>query len=195
MLLEAVCIPLLIGKLRGGKLKNLLNIQVKLWWLITIAGMIEFFATFIRARELGTIWVVIDENIFWIHLLSYGLLIIALLLNYFNKGFILILIGTLLNFGVIMANDGRMPVEIASIEHLMSVDTVEALKSGKDLTHTVLNESTKLRILGDVIHLPKPYPFPKSLSIGDLFLIGGVFRLIQMLMLDRNVNIKVKEKT
>ncbi|PKM49175.1 MAG: hypothetical protein CVV02_17325, partial [Firmicutes bacterium HGW-Firmicutes-7] len=63
------------------------------------------------------------------------------------------------------------------------------------LTHTVLNESTKLRILGDVIHLPKPYPFPKSLSIGDLFLIGGVFRLIQMLMLDRNVNIKVKEKT
>lgn len=190
MLVEAVCIPLIIGKLRGGKLKNLLEIEVKLWWLITLAGLIEFLASVIRLQEIGSIWQALDKNIFWIHLISYGLLIVVLILNRFQKGFILLLIGTLFNFIVIMSNDGRMPVEIKSVQHLMSAETVEALKEGSDLTHTVLTETTKLKILGDIIHLPKPYPFPKSLSIGDLFLIAGFFVFIQSLMTG-----KIKEDT
>lgn len=183
MLVEAVCLPLLIGKLRGGKLINILNIEVKLWWLITLAGLIEFIASWIRMNEIGSIWSFIDANIFWIHILSYGLIIIVLLFNRFQKGFILLLIGTLLNFAVIMANDGRMPVEIESVEHMMSVETVDALKMGNDLTHTVLTDSTRLKFLGDIIHLPKPYPFPKSLSVGDVFIIVGFFVVIQSLMM------------
>lgn len=183
MLVEAVLIPLLIGKLRGGKFKNILNIEVKLWWLVTVAGLIEFVASWIRARELGSVWIFIDANILWIHVVSYGLLIAVLLLNRFQKGFILLLIGTILNFTVIAANDGRMPVEIESVEHMMSADTVEALKTGSDLTHTVLTDSTKLKLLGDIIHLPKPYPLPKSLSVGDLLIIAGVFVIIQGLMI------------
>ncbi|PKM95120.1 MAG: hypothetical protein CVU84_07300 [Firmicutes bacterium HGW-Firmicutes-1] len=190
MLVEALCIPLIIGKLRGGNLKNLLNIQVKMWWLITVAGFVEFLSSFVRMQEIGSIWRVIDENIFWIHLICYSLLIFVLILNRNQKGFVLLLIGTILNFSVIMVNGGRMPVEIGSVEHLMSAETVEALKLGKDLTHTVLNESTRLRFLADVIHLPKPYPFPKSLSIGDLFLIGGVFRLIQASMVTKATKAK-----
>lgn len=185
MLVEAICIPLVLGKLRGGKFKNILNIEVKLWWLITVAGLIEFIASWIRMRELGSVWQIIDANIFWIHFITYSLLIIVLFLNRFQKGFILLLIGTLLNFAVIMANDGRMPVEIDSVQHLMSAEIVEALESGSDLTHTELTASTRLKILGDIIHLPKPYPFPKSLSVGDLFIIAGLFILIQQLMLSK----------
>lgn len=190
MLVETVGLPLIIGKLRGGKFKSILNIEVKLWWMITLAGLIEFIASWIRIKEIGNIWQFVNANIFWIHFLSYSLLITVLILNRFQKGFILLLIGTLLNFAVIMANDGRMPVEIESIKHLMSTEVVEAIQAGSDLTHVELTETTNLKILGDIIHLPRPYPFPKSLSIGDLFLIGGLFVLIQKLMLSETSKIE-----
>lgn len=44
MLIEAIILPLIIGKIRGGSYKKLLDISIKFWWLITIAGLIEFRA-------------------------------------------------------------------------------------------------------------------------------------------------------
>lgn len=175
MLIEALVFPLILGKLRGGKIKNILNLEIKYWWLFTLAGLIEFSASFIRAKEIEPIWRLVDQHILWIQLVTYCMLFIVLFIHLKDKGVVFILIGTVMNFVVIMANHGRMPVDIHAIEHLISVESLNYLKSGKDLTHTLANDSTSLRFLGDIIHLKKPYPLQKSISFGDIFLVVGIF--------------------
>lgn len=182
MLIEALLLPLIIGKLRGGKFKNLLEINIHLWWLITLAGVLEFTASIIRSKEINPIWQTIDQNVMWIQLFTYSLLIIVICFNLREKGFVLIMIGLLMNFIVIMFNQGRMPVDVQAIRQMISNESLEYLKSGKDLTHILANSSTKLAFLGDIIHIKKPYPLPKSISIGDVFLVAGLFRFIYIKM-------------
>lgn len=178
MLIEAIILPLIFGKLSGGKFENLLDIKIRIWWLITLAGLIEFGAAIIRSNEMGSLWVYIDQHVFWIQFVTYSLLTLALSWNIKEKGFVIIMIGLLLNFIVIMANQGKMPVDIQAIKHIISKESLEYLKSGKDLTHAIASDSTRLWFLGDIIHLKKPYPLTKSISIGDLFLTAGLLRFI-----------------
>lgn len=178
MLIEAIILPLIIGKLSGGKFENLLDIKIRIWWLITAAGLIEFGAVIIRSHEIGSLWLYIAQNVFWIQFVTYSLIIVALSWNIKEKGFNIIMIGLLLNFIVIMLNHGKMPVDIQAIKHLISEESLEYLRSGKDLTHIIASDSTRLWFLGDIIHLRKPYPLTKSISIGDLFLTVGLLRFI-----------------
>ncbi|WP_094548988.1 DUF5317 family protein [Petroclostridium xylanilyticum] len=61
------------------------------------------------------------------------------------------------------------------------------LKSQMVITHTLITSSTRLSILADIIAIPKPYPLPKVLSIGDIFIAFGVFVFIQEAMLSRRL--------
>lgn len=184
MLIEAIILPLIIGKIRGGSYKKLLDISIKWWWLITIAGLIEFGASYIRAKEIESIWKFVDYNVLWIQGITYVLLIIVIAMNYKQKGFLVLLIGTLLNFIVIMVNQGRMPVDITNLYNMMSPTVIERLSTGKDLIHSVANTNTRLKILADIIQISRPYPLPKSISIGDIFLAIGLFRFLYCKMVD-----------
>ena len=186
MLVESVGSALLISKLQGGKLGNLVNVHIKKWWLFTGAAFIEFSASIIRAREIEPLWRWLDNNVLWLQLASYGLLIAGLLYNRKWKGIRWILIGVVLNFVVIMANGGRMPVEVTGFDPQVYHTSLETLASGKDLTHGMANESTRLLFLADIIHLKKPYPLPKSLSIGDVLMMMGVFFYVRSQVLGKN---------
>jgi hypothetical protein len=102
----------------------------------------------------------------------------------------LIFIGVLLNFIVMAANGGRMPVspEAASI---LDPFFIEALKNGLYGKHTLITESTRLALLGDIIPLSAPYPKEQVISLGDVVMNIGVFFFIQKLMVKQ----KVKENT
>lgn len=184
MLIEAIILPLIIGKIRGGSYKKLLDISIKFWWLITIAGLIEFSASYIRSKEIVPLWSFVDQNVIWIQGITYILLLIVIAINYKEKGFLLLLIGILLNFIVIMANQGRMPIDVANTYNMMSPAVIERLSSGKDLIHGLVSQNTHLKILADIIQIPKPYPLPKSISIGDVFLIIGLYRFLYCKMVD-----------
>jgi hypothetical protein len=86
-----------------------------------------------------------------------------------------------------------MPVDISSVDPIIYQEKIAILQSGRDLVHTVLDETTTFGFLGDVIHLEKPYPLPKTLSIGDVFMMIGVFTFIQRKMLV-GINISENEK-
>ncbi|MFD3157876.1 DUF5317 domain-containing protein [Haloimpatiens sp. FM7330] len=185
MMIEALIFPIVIGKIRGGKIKNLFNIFINKWWFIVVAALIEFTVSFIRIKEIGSIWKVINNNIFWIHMITYSLIIVVLFINIRKKGFKSVMIGVILNFLVIMVNGGRMPVDVRGIENMISQESLQILKTGKDLTHKLADDSTKLSFLGDIIHIKKPYPIPKSISVGDIFMILGVFMFIQGKMITK----------
>jgi len=106
----------------------------------------------------------------------------GLILNFNKKSMILIFIGTLLNLIVIMANSGQMPVSGEGLQLAGLLENLEALKSQSVITHTLITENTRFSILGDIIRISKPYPFPKLLSIGDIFIAIGVFFFLQKAM-------------
>ncbi|MFZ5969233.1 MAG: DUF5317 domain-containing protein [Bacillota bacterium] len=183
MLVESMGTAVLVGKIRGGKLNHLLDITIQRWCLFIIASLIEFAASWVKMKEIDPLYQWVDRYTFWIHGFVYILLFITILSNIRSRGFLLICIGVFLNFVVIAANGGKMPVAIPAVEGNLYQQTIEMLKAGKDFTHTLMEEPTRFKFLGDIIHIPKPYPMPKSLSIGDIFMMVGVFLFIQSKML------------
>ena len=81
-------------------------------------------------------------------------------------------LGLLLNLAVVGVNAG-MPVSVAAIEQAggdAEVGGVPALASGPK--HHVMTDADSLVVLADVI--PIPPPFGIVISLGDVFLYGGI---------------------
>jgi hypothetical protein len=114
--------------------------------------------------------------------------IFAVTIINFKKPFMkLFFIGTLLNFIAIISNDFKMPVLVSEILANSEAKKIY-LQTGQDLIHSLLTDDTRFKILCDIITLPPPYPFPKTISIGDILLLSGVFFVWQEPENKRNAN-------
>lgn len=185
MLIESVASSLAVGKVRGGKFKDIGELNIRKGYLFIIGFGIEFLSVFLYAKNIEGISDFLGEYFIFIHSLSYLLIFIGLIYNFNRKSMILVFIGALLNYIVIVANGGQMPVSGSGLSLLGMEQYLEVLKSNSVITHTLINDSTNLYFLGDIIPTPKFYPFPKMISIGDVFLGIGIFALIQNGMLRR----------
>ncbi|WP_038071849.1 DUF5317 domain-containing protein [Thermus scotoductus] len=87
------------------------------------------------------------------------------------KSLYLVLLGLFLNTLVIFANGGHMPVSLETLRRAGIEGWEELLRNKGDAVHTLLDESTRLPFLGDVIPLP---PLRKAASLGDLFILAGI---------------------
>ncbi|MDF2593574.1 MAG: hypothetical protein K0S75_3040, partial [Clostridia bacterium] len=144
---------------------------------IVSAFLIEFISVFLSDKG----YQLVSNNIFAIHFVSYSLLFIGIYFNTSKLSFKLIMLGTFLNFIVIMLNGGQMPV---SQEALIKAGIPEQIND-EIITHTIIVKDTVLKFLGDIFILAKPYPRPKVFSIGDVFLDVGVFVYIQEIMIKK----------
>ncbi|WP_105615230.1 DUF5317 family protein [Vallitalea okinawensis] len=176
MLPEAVLSSVIIALIRKGKFTNFEHVYIKGWYLILLSALVQVASAKLYLGKNEAIINILDNYYFYIHILSYILLLIGLILNIERKSFQLITVGTVLNFICILANNGTMPVHVPY-----------GPNPKVDLWHSILDEGTRLITFADVIPIPKPYPFPKLLSIGDLLIIVGTFIFIQNCMV-------VKEK-
>lgn len=181
MIIESIGSSLIIGLLRGGRFSNMKEEEIRKWYFIVASFFVEFSAVFLVEKG----YHVVNNYIFFIHLASYTLLFIGIFFNINRLSFKLILLGTLLNFIVIMLNGGQMPVsEAAMLKAGLGAD-LKALLQGDIVTHTIITKNTVLQFLGDVIMLPKPYPRPKVLSPGDILMAVGVFMFLQEIMVKK----------
>jgi hypothetical protein len=99
----------------------------------------------------------------------------------------LFLIGLALNFIVMVGNSGKMPVfpdGITGIKNRIDIE-VQLPHRESDIKHEAADRNTKFIYLADIILIPKPYPLPKILSIGDIFLMLGAFQFFQEEMIIR----------
>lgn len=92
-----------------------------------------------------------------LHVLSYLLVFASLLANWRIPGLAIIVLGGLLNFAAIVANDGQMPRVVAPDPAVFT--NVQAM-----------DENTRLSFLGDFIPLPLP---GRLFSIGDVLIAAG----------------------
>jgi hypothetical protein len=163
-------IALAMAVLRGGRLTNLGDIELRAWWLLLGA----------LALQAGTGWL---PDADWAEglglamvLTSYGLLMVLVLLNRDQPGMWLAGIGVLMNFTVIAINGG-MPV-LAEAAEVASGFTVADPDLSGSFKHTILNEASRLTLLADVIPL-RLGSLGQVISLGDVFLAVGLGSFIE----------------
>lgn len=178
MLIESVGTSLVVGKLRGGSFSNMKDATLDKWYFFVLGFMVEFSAVYMASKGVGFF----RDNILMVHFLSYFLLFVGIYFNRSSLAFRVVFIGVFLNFLVIMANGGQMPVSGDAMVGIGLMDNMINIRDGKIITHMLMDSQTKFRYLGDILILPEPYPRPKIFSIGDIFMALGIFIYVQEIM-------------
>ena len=158
-------LALTIAMLRGGRLINLGDIELKSWWLLLVS----------LGLQLGTRWLP-DET--WsetvgviMMLASFVLLMILVVANRSKPGMWIAGLGVLMNFTVIAVNGG-MPVLAGAAEVASGFTVAEPVISGS-FKHTLLDETSRLTFFADVIPL-RLVGIGEVISLGDIFLALGL---------------------
>lgn len=150
------------------------QVKIRGYKVLILAAVIKITAEFLFRKYTNVSLLRILSGTWIIYI---GLLHISFL-NIKKSYMMLFFLGTLFNFLAIAANDFKMPVYVSEL--LTDVEAKRIfLASGKDLVHSLLTEKTRLKFLCDIITIHPPYPFPKTISIGDIFLLSGIFAFWQ----------------
>lgn len=160
-----VFLALAIAVLRGGRLVNLGDIELRAWWLLFIALGLQLGTRFLP-DESGSEWVGLTMV-----LVSFALLMIMVLLNRSAPGMWIAGVGVLMNF-VVIAINGGMPV-LAGAAEVASGFTVSNPDLSDTFKHVPLDESSRLTFFADVIPL-RLIGVGEVISLGDIFLALGL---------------------
>ncbi len=186
MLWICLIASIIIGLLRGGKISRFSKISFKSLWIFILAIVLQI-AIILFGME-GTSFIIKYAK--ELYIASYVLLFIGIILNIKRLPFTIILIGSVLNLFVFVMNSGSIPVSVEGLE-LAGLENVAKLVKGGDLAlYSPLTESTKYAVLGQIITIQQPYPFPQLISIGDVIVALGLFIFIQSIMLDDGLDRK-----
>jgi hypothetical protein len=163
-------LALAIAMLRGGRLTNLGDIELRAWWLLIVGFGLQASTRFLPERG----WA--DTAGIVMVLASFALLMVLVVINRSRPGMWLAGVGVLMNFTVIILNGG-MPVlaeaaEVASGFVTSSPDVAGSFK------HVPLDESTILSAFADVIPL-RMAGHGQVISLGDVFLAVGLGRFLE----------------
>ena len=178
MLVEALLLSLIFGLIFGGKLGRLKSIHFKYPWIIFLALFTRYLPRILDIPFLYSKLQIPSSFLApWFFILSYVILLFALLINTHYKEVWLAAAGTALNFLVVALNRGFMPVSEVALR--ANGFPMEKISDGLiDMNHILSSKSTRLLILGDIIPLAKFYPLKKIISIGDIILCVGVFLFV-----------------
>ena len=169
MILVGVGLGIVVALLRGGKFSGLYDLGIKGLPLVYAALFLRLAVTVLASRGL---------TLPWLQVFAYLLFFGAMVTNLALYGFKLFSVGSLLNFVVIAANGGAMPVSPRAIAFAQ----LSGIPTGK---HTLLTSLTRLPLLADIIPLRPPYfPARQIISIRDLFIVANIFIFIQCKMME-----------
>jgi len=160
-----------IAVLRGGRLANLGDIQLRMWWLLPLGFLLQIATSWLPdsapwAENVGLALV----------LTSFVPLLLLVILNRTRTGMWLAGVGVLMNFSVIALNGG-MPVLPGAAEAAagFSGGTLSLAESYK---HVTLDASTRLSFMADVIPI-RMAGQGQVVSLGDVFLAVGLGRFLE----------------
>lgn len=159
-----------VGFARGGTLRNLAELRFTAIWLLFLTLLIQIL---IFPWILGT--VLIDEATSVLHLVSYALAGVFLMLNLGRLW--PVVPGAALNILVIAANGGYMPSDPEALRRAGELPAAEALLASSDGTLAnvrLMTDATRLNLLGDWLFVPEWVPLAAAFSIGDALIALGV---------------------
>lgn len=174
MLIEVVLLAVIVGFILKGNIKNLKDADLIHIELIFIGFAVETAVVLLIRNGImlgGTLT-------YLLHLSMYILLFIFVYLNRKYYEILVMGAGFLLNALAIFTNGGVMPVSAGAMESA-GMGNMVGIISSQGL-YKLVDDKTFLSFLCDVI--PRPYPRPFVISIGDIVIAAGVFLLVLKLM-------------
>jgi hypothetical protein len=171
LLLYAIAIGMIVGRLLGGRVRNLERVHIK-WWGVAVSGLLVQLVLFAPpvAERIGSAGPPI-------YVLSTLAVLAALMRNLEQPGFTLIAIGAIANLIPILANGGAMP---SDPDAWLTLTGVAQLPTTAFSNSVLIGPETNFPFLGDVFVLPRPWPFANVFSIGDVLVgIGATWFLIR----------------
>lgn len=156
---------LAIAVLRGGRLVNLGDIELRAWWLLFLALMLQIGTRFLPKEEWSEVVGVAMV------LISFALLMVMVILNRSKPGMWIAGLGVLMNF-VVIAINGGMPV-LAGAAEVASGFTVTDPDFSGTFKHVALDETSRLTFFADVIPI-RLASIGEVISLGDVFLALGL---------------------
>ncbi|WP_312831398.1 DUF5317 domain-containing protein [Sedimentibacter saalensis] len=171
-----IAILILIATKKSPDITNQ-NFEIKGYKLLILTAVIEITAQFLFKRFPSSS-LLRYLSLSW---LIYFAIFYVAAINIKKSYMMLFFIGTLLNFIAIASNGFKMPVFVSDVLGDFEAKRLY-LQTGQDLIHSLLTDKTKFKFLCDIITIPSPYPFSKTISVGDVFLLAGVFAFWQDLL-------------
>jgi hypothetical protein len=163
-------LALVIAILRGGRLTNLGDIELRSWWLLIVGFGLQAATRLLPeedwAETAGLLMV----------LGSFLLLLVLVIVNRDHPGMWLAGFGVLMNFTVISLNGG-MPV-LTEAAVAASGFTVTDPDIAGSFKHVVLGPDTILPAFADLIPL-RLAGHGQVISLGDVFLAVGLGRFLE----------------
>ncbi|MFC5470069.1 DUF5317 domain-containing protein [Cohnella suwonensis] len=181
MVYDGIIIGLIVGWIRAGWRNGLIaisQIRIRGGWIfpLLLLAQLGLYSLHDRIRF-------VEDYNGYMFMVVYVAGLCMLLLNRREKGFWWIFAGVALNFAVMIANGGKMPVSLDAIS-VIDPGAAGALSDEMISTkHEVLTSDTVLPFLGDIIPLTLPYPRNLVISIGDVIMNFGIFIYLQHALL------------
>lgn len=175
----AILFGILIGVLAKGKISNLANISFKKGWLFIVA-----FILLIASELAGNKYELINNNLIIFQGLVFCFILAGFWFNRQYAGIWAVAAGCLMNALAMLFNGGKMPVSLEVVEkaNLMS----RIAETGAKHAIVPINGGTRLPFLCDIIYLPNILGFlMKIISIGDLFVVLGLFLIVLQVVLGK----------
>lgn len=179
-LLFAVIPGIAIGWLVGGRLSQLGRLRIQGLWLIVVGLAIQVVAMGYVGRSWGAVLTYRPAII----LGTYLLVLVGLLRNVRLPGMQIIALGFVLNFLVIAANGGGMPVSYSTLAASGQAYLVNGQQTGQYVAQSkdvlLPKDQTRLWVLSDVFLTPPP--LTRAASLGDFLTYAGVAVVIAFAM-------------
>lgn len=174
LLLLAIPIGLLAGLAVGGRLSGLSKLSLRFTGMLLPALLIQLLIFPVFSEH-----AVLPFATAPLHILSYVLISIWILLNARILPLLLLGVGAISNFVVLLTNGGFMPASIAALQRAgLDFPAERLLQEGVYSNLILLSETTQLNFLGDILYVPKWIPLASAFSIGDLLILLALIWLI-----------------
>ena len=180
LLLYSIAAGLVIGRLLGGRVRNLERVQF-VWWQLALAGLmvqLVLFADPVQER-IGAAGPAI-------YVASTLVVLMALLRNVRLPGLAVIAVGAVLNLIPILSNGGYMPSSPDVWRELTGVAEVPVAYYSNV---ALIGPDTAFPFLGDIFLFPRPLPMATAFSLGDAVIaLGAVIFLVSAMRTEAPMN-------
>lgn len=175
-----IVLAIVAGLLAGGSIHRFAELRLR-WWLLAPIGFALQGVPLPDGRHGGDL--VIRMIVFGA---SYVLVLAFAIRNWRIAGVPLVVVGLFLN-GLVVTANGGMPVSGSALVASGQGDVLHLLVEDEGAKHHLLDANDVLTPLADVIAVPRPVG--QVVSVGDVFVYGGLVWLILAIMRGRTVGL------